>query len=208
MEPRKNYQKELEQILDGLCGARPRLLLHSCCGPCSSYVLVYLMDYFDITVYYYNPCIAPAEEYEHRKTVQQGLIRDLNAAGCNPIAYVEGPYEHETFLRLVRGHEEDREGGERCHLCYEQRLAAAGAYAAEHGFDWFCTTLSVSPYKNAQLLNETGLRIGQETGVPYLVSDFKKKNGYKRSIELSQEYGLYRQCYCGCEFSLRDVSQH
>ena len=207
MSGKVNYQKELERVIEGLTG-RPTLLLHSCCGPCSSYVLEYLADYFKVTVFYYNPSIYPTEEYEHRKAVQQDLIREMNEQG-HDISFVdEVPYRHEDFLTLVRGHEEDREGGDRCHLCYEQRLLAAGQYAKAHGFDWFCTTLTVSPYKNAEVLNEIGLRLSEDLGVPYLLSDFKKRDGYKRSIELSREYGLYRQDYCGCEFSLRGAAEH
>lgn len=196
--PKVNYQLQLEQILKGLEG-RPTLLLHSCCGPCSSYVLEYLTEFFDITVYYYNPSIYPKEEYVHRKTVQQELIRRMNEKGTS-IAFVEGDYLHEQYLDFIAGHEEDPEGGDRCHLCYEQRLEETAKYASAHHFDWFCTTLTVSPYKNAPLLNEIGLRLGEQYQVPFLVSDFKKKNGYKRSIELSKEYNLYRQDYCGCEF--------
>jgi len=207
MPDKINYQKRLDGILEPLSG-RPTLLLHSCCGPCSSYVLEYLTQYFQITVLYFNPCIAPAEEYEHRKAVQQDLIREMNEHGAD-ISFVDDvAYEHDSYLDFIHGHEADPEGGDRCHLCYEQRLRAAGEYAKANGFDWFCTTLTVSPYKNAQVLNETGLRLQEEFGVPYLVSDFKKKNGYKRSIELSREYGLYRQDYCGCEFSFRNNEEH
>ena len=198
MEPKRKYQRELEQLLGTLEG-KPRLLLHSCCGPCSSYVLEYLVQFFDITVLYYNPSIYPEAEYLHRKQVQQDLIRSMNEKGAS-IAFVEGDYDHVSYLELIAGHEFDPEGGERCHLCYEQRLRGAATYAALHHFDWYCSTLSVSPYKNAPLLNELGVKLQGEYGVPWLPSDFKKKNGYKRSIELSKEYNLYRQCYCGCEF--------
>ena len=195
---RVNYQKQCEAVLASFKD-KPRLLLHSCCGPCSSYVLEYLAPYFDITVLYYNPSIFPEEEYLHRKAEQQRLIKEMNDQGfC--ICFVEGDYSHDAFLQLIAGHEGDEEGGTRCHLCYEQRLLGAVNYAAEHQFPWFCTTLSVSPYKNAELLNEIGQRLGKEKGVQYLPSDFKKRDGYKRSIALSKEYNLYRQDYCGCEF--------
>ncbi len=193
-----NYQKQLEQVVAGLTD-KPRLLLHSCCGPCSSYVLEYLEPWFDLTVFYYNPCIAPAEEYLHRKAEQQRLITEMNAAG-SAISFVEGDYNHEEYLQKIAGLEREPEGGNRCHVCYEQRLRGAAVYAKAGGFDWYCTTLSVSPYKNAALLNAIGQRLGDQYGVLFLPSDFKKKDGYKRSIVLSKEHGLYRQDYCGCEF--------
>ena len=204
MPPKINYQRELETILAGIDPGtrRPTLLLHSCCGPCSSYVLEYLVKYFAITVYYHNPCIAPESEYEHRKTTQYQLISAMNEGGAG-IRILDSDYDHSAYLDLVKGHELDTEGGERCHICYEERLRATAAAAKSGGFDWFCTTLTVSPYKSAQWLNQLGLSLQGEYRVPYLVSDFKKKNGYFRSIELSKEYGLYRQNYCGCEFSSR-----
>ena len=198
--PKINYQLKLDGILENLEG-RPKLLLHSCCGPCSSYVMEYLEKYFQITVFYYNPCIDPDEEYEHRKRVQQKLISDMNAKGSDITFLPDVPYRHDEYLEFIRGHEADPEGGERCHMCYEQRMRAAAQYAKQNGYDYFCTTLSVSPYKNAQYLNEIGESLEAETGVLWLYSDFKKRNGYKRSIELSHEYDLYRQDYCGCEFS-------
>lgn len=196
-----NYQLELDNIIKGLNG-RPKLLLHSCCGPCSSYVLEYLTQYFEITVLYYNPCIAPTSEYEHRKEVQKALISKMNANG-NDISFLECDYDHDSFLAIVGGLEGEREGGERCHKCYRQRLEYTGKKAVEGNFDFFTTTLTVSPYKNAVILNELGLEISRSYGVSYLVSDFKKRDGYKRSIELSKVYDLYRQEYCGCEFSFR-----
>ena len=196
-----NYQLELDNIIKGLNG-RPKLLLHSCCGPCSSYVLEYLTQYFEITVLYYNPCIAPTSEYEHRKAVQKALIAKMNENG-NDISFIECDYDHDSFLSIVSGLEHEREGGERCHKCYRQRLEFTGKKAVEGNFDFFTTTLTVSPYKNAVVLNELGLEISRSYGVSYLISDFKKRDGYKRSIELSKVYDLYRQDYCGCEFSLR-----
>lgn len=201
---KRNYQLELDAVLTGLSEkkTRPSLLLHSCCGPCSTYVLDYLSDYFDITVLYYNPCIDPEEEYNLRKKVQKGFIERMNARGKH-IRYTDLPYDHLVFLDAVVGHEEDREGGARCAICFEQRLRKTAELAKQGGYDWFCTTLTVSPHKNATVLNQIGERLEKEYGVPFLPSDFKKRDGYKKSIELSREYCLYRQNYCGCEFSSR-----
>ena len=199
-----NYQKELERILKELEteGRVPTLLIHSCCAPCSSYVLEYLSQYFKITVFYYNPNIYPESEYTKRILEQQKLIRDMNLK--YPVSFLAGRYEKEKFYAMAEGMEDLKEGGARCMKCYELRLSETARQAAAGGFDYFTTTLSISPMKNAQKLNEIGTRLEEEYGVEYLVSDFKKKNGYKRSIELSKEYGLYRQDYCGCEFSLRE----
>lgn len=165
-------------------------------------MLDYLAQWFDITVLYYNPCIDPEEEYELRKDVQKGLIDRMNEHGRN-IRYLDEPYDHLSFLDRVAGHEGDREGGARCAICFEQRLRKAAETAKAGGYDWFCTTLTVSPHKNAQVLNHIGQKLAQDVGVPFLPSDFKKRDGYKKSIELSREYCLYRQNYCGCEFSSR-----
>ena len=199
----KNYQKVLEETLAGLQrdGRVPSLLLHSCCAPCSSYVLEYLSQYFEITLFYYNPNIYPESEYTKRILEQQKLIQDMKFR--HPVSFVAGKYEKERFHAMAEGMENLKEGGARCMKCYELRLSEAARQAAAGGFDFFTTTLSISPMKNAQKLNEIGIRVGKEYGVEYLVSDFKKKNGYKRSIALSKEYGLYRQDYCGCEFSMR-----
>ena len=199
-----NYQKELDRILDKLReeGRVPRLLLHSCCAPCSSYVLEYLSQYFEITVFYYNPNIYPESEYHKRVAEQRMLIEKLKTP--YPVSFMEGIYEKEKFYRMAEGLERVKEGGERCLRCYALRLGETAKRAAEGGFDYFTTTLSISPLKNAQKLNEIGLALGEQAGVPYLVSDFKKKNGYKRSVEMSEEYGLYRQDYCGCRFSLEN----
>ncbi len=198
-----NYQKELEKLLAQLEAEQrvPSLLIHSCCAPCSSYVLEYLSEYFKITVFYYNPNIYPESEYTKRIAEQQKLIRDMEFR--YPVSFLAGKYDKEKFYEMAAGMENLKEGGARCMKCYELRLSEAAGQAAAGGFDYFTTTLSISPMKNAQKLNEIGLRVGEEYGVKYLVSDFKKKNGYKRSIELSKEYGLYRQDYCGCEFSMR-----
>lgn len=204
---RRNYQRELEAVIkENESKSRvPRLLLHSCCAPCSSYVLEYLSDYFEITVFYYNPNISPAEEYEKRAAEQQHLIRELPAK--HPIHLVVGAYEPERFYAVSRSLEQVPEGGERCFRCFRLRLEEAAKMAAEGGFDYFATTLTISPLKNAQKLNEIGEELSELYKVEHLPSDFKKKNGYKRSVELSALYGLYRQNYCGCVFSKRDAEE-
>lgn len=203
----RNYQKELDKTIEKLVkeGHVPRLLLHSCCAPCSSYVLEYLSEYFSITVFYYNPNIFPAEEYEKRVKEQEALIESLPAK--HRISFLEGPYEQERFFELARGLEKEPEGGERCSLCYRLRLLETAQMARAGGFDYFTTTLSISPLKDAQRLNQIGEQLAREYGVAYLNSDFKKRNGYKRSIELSREYGLYRQDYCGCVYSIREKKE-
>lgn len=197
------YQKELERIIEQQTeeGKVSTLLLHSCCAPCSSYVLEYLSDYFEVTVFYYNPNIYPPEEYAKRVQEQQMLVDKMPTK--YPVHFLEGVYDRERFYQMASGLEQVPEGGSRCFGCYTLRLSEAGKIAKEGGYDYFTTTLSISPLKNAQKLNEIGMQIGEKMGVKYLPSDFKKKNGYKRSIELSKEYGLYRQDYCGCEFSIR-----
>ena len=199
-----NYQKELEKLLDRLQKEEqvPRLLLHSCCAPCSSYVLEYLANYFEITVFYYNPNIFPENEYTKRILEQQMLIDYMPKKHL--VSFLAGNYDRERFFEITSGLEHLKEGGERCFRCYELRLEEAARIAKEGGFEYFTTTLSISPLKNADKLNEIGMKVGKKYGVQYLQSDFKKKNGYKRSVELSNEYGLYRQDYCGCEFSYRD----
>ena len=208
---RINYQKELDKLLERLGERRegektvPTLFLHSCCAPCSSYVLEYLCRHFRITVFYYNPNISFAEEYRKRVAEQKRLIAAYNREKKGyTIEVTEGDYEPDRFFEIARGLEECPEGGERCFCCYELRLRKTAKQAAEGKFDYFCTTLSISPLKNAGKLNEIGLALSAEYGIPWLPSDFKKQNGYKRSIELSAEYGLYRQNYCGCAFSVRE----
>lgn len=198
---RRNFQSEMEQVIERhrQAGEVPRLLLHSCCAPCSSYVLEYLSKYFWITVLYYNPNIYPPEETRKRADEQERLIAAMPAE--HAITYREGRYEPERFYGAVKGHEGDREGGERCSLCYRLRLEEAAREAKAGGFDYFTTTLSISPLKDARKLNAIGEELAAKYGVAYLNSDFKKKDGYKRSTELSREYGLYRQDYCGCVFS-------
>ena len=204
----RNYSKELEQILEDDKNKGKRLFLHSCCAPCSSYVLEYLRKFFAITVFYYNPNITEQEEYVKRVAEQKRLIVEFNRqledgtiAGAYPIEVIEGDYQRELFFDSVKGLENCKEGGERCFVCYEMRLRETAKRAKEFAADYFTTTLTISPLKNAAKLNEIGERLAQEYGVPFLPSDFKKKNGYKRSIELSKEYNLYRQDYCGCIYS-------
>lgn len=200
----KNYQKELEKIIEKNQEENkvPSLLLHSCCAPCSSYCLEFLAEYFWITVFYYNPNIFPEEEYKKRVEEQKRLIQQLPVK--YQISFLEGDYKPERFFEIAKGKEEEAEGGERCFLCYELRLKEAAKIAKEKNFDYFTTTLSISPLKNAAKLNEIGTKVAEQMGTIYLPSDFKKKNGYKRSIELSKEYHLYRQDYCGCVYSKRD----
>ena len=199
-----NYQKEMEKQLSNLEKENrvPRLLLHSCCAPCSSYVLEYLSNYFEITVFYYNPNIFPENEYTKRILEQQMLIKNMNTK--YEVSFLAGAYDREKFYELAKGLEHLKEGGERCFRCYNLRLEEAARIAQDGEFDFFTTTLSISPMKNAEKLNEIGMKLGVKYGVDYLQSDFKKKNGYKRSIELSKQFGLYRQDYCGCEYSYRD----
>ena len=199
---RINYQKELEKILAGLGERVPRLFLHSCCAPCSSYCLEYLCRYFAITVFYFNPNISAEEEYRKRVREQKRLIAQYNAEKKgHPIEIVEGDYEPDSFFRMAKGYENCPEGGERCFKCFEMRLGETALKAKEGGFDYFATTLTISPLKNAEKINEIGQKFAKETGVAWLPSDFKKKEGYKRSIELSAQYDLYRQDYCGCAYS-------
>ena len=192
---------DAEHTADGTITV-PTLLLHSCCAPCSSYVLEYLSDFFEITVLYYNPNIYPEEEYHKRVEEQKHLIRSLPVK--HPIHLIEGRFDPKEFYTAVRGLEQIPEGGERCHACFELRLREAAKAALKGGFDYFTTTLTISPLKNAAKLNEIGEALAREYQITWLPSDFKKKNGYKRSVELSQEYGLYRQDYCGCVFSRRE----
>lgn len=224
----RNYQKELDKIIEDLSVRRgasvceeiaiqpPRLLLHACCAPCSSYCLEYLRTYFDLTVFYYNPNITEDVEYRKRVAEERRLIEMMNFQACDlsgqqaedelpgqsaKIKIIEGDYNPSSFYEIAKGLEQCPEGGERCFRCYELRLRESARVAEEQHFDYFTTTLTISPLKNAAKLNEIGERLGEEYGVAYLPSDFKKRNGYKRSIELSKEYHLYRQDYCGCVYS-------
>lgn len=202
-----NYQNELDKTLSDIerAGTTPSLLLHSCCAPCSSYVLEYLSRYFKITVFYYNPNIYPEEEFYKRRSEQERFISQLPTK--NPISFIGTEHMSEEFYKAVKGLEHIREGGERCFACYRLRLEESAMAASDMGADYFTTTLSISPMKNAQKLNEIGGELEEKYGVKYLFSDFKKRNGYKRSTELSREYGIYRQNYCGCVFSLRERNE-
>ena len=199
----RNYQKELDAVIARSQEQEPvkRLLLHSCCAPCSSYVLEYLSDFFAITIYYYNPNIYPPEEFDVRAEEQKRLIAGMNPV--HPIEFRVGVYRPEEFYECVKGLEDLPEGSRRCFACYELRLGEAARIAEAEQFDYFTTTLSISPMKNAGKINEIGERLAAQYHVKHLPSDFKKRNGYKRSVELSAEFGLYRQDYCGCIFSLR-----
>ena len=194
-----NYQLMLDQIIEEnrSHGKVPTLLLHSCCGPCSSYVVTYLKDYFSVTVLYYNPNIYPEEEYDHRLSEQARLLKELQV----PLLAV--PYNHQEFLDQVKGLEGEPEGGARCEVCFRLRLRKTYETALQEGYDYYCTTLTVSPHKNAAVINRVGQQMTEEgqRNVLWLPSDFKKRDGYKRSIELSRQYDLYRQDYCGCEFA-------
>lgn len=198
-----NYQKILDDTINKITsvGRRPKLLLHACCAPCSSYVLEYLSQYFDITLYFYNPNISPEEEYKFRADELIRLAEEMLLE--TDISVITEKYNSDEFYNAVRGMEDQPEGASRCKICYRLRLEKSAEYAKNNGFDYFTTTLSISPYKNSVWLNEIGAELSKKYGVEYLTSDFKKKNGYKRSCELSLQYGLYRQDYCGCEFSKR-----
>jgi len=180
---------------------KTKLLLHSCCGPCSSSVIFTLADEFDITIFYYNPNIYPEEEYLKRKSVQLSLIDKLNQEGKN-IKFLDCDYDAPAFEKCAEGLEKEKEGGARCSKCFYLRLEKTALMAKDKGFDIFGTTLSVSPHKNAALLNSIGSALQEKLGVSFLVADFKKKDGYKKSIELSKKYELYRQNYCGCKYSI------
>lgn len=195
-----NYQLETDKIINELDGT-PRLLLHACCAPCSSYVLEYLSEYFDITVFFYNPNITEYDEYIKRKNELKRFITQKSFT--HEVKQIDGDYEPDLFFEIAKGREDLPEGGERCFDCYRLRLQKTAELAKSGSYDYFCTTLSISPHKNAAKLNETGKELSELFGVKYLYSDFKKRGGYKRSIELSTEYNLYRQNYCGCIFSKR-----
>lgn len=191
----RNYQQQMEEVLDGL-SSRPRLLLHSCCGPCSSAVIERLSGAFALTVYYYNPNIYPESEYRRRADEQARLLEALG------VPMVEAEYDPAVFEAIGMG--DQPEGGARCKACYALRLEQSARYAKEQGFDWFCSTLSVSPHKNAAWLNELGQALATQYGLSWLPNDFKKKNGFLRSLQLSEEYGLYRQSWCGCRYSWQE----
>lgn len=199
-----NYQKELDKVIEYIQreDIKPSLLLHSCCAPCSSYTIEYLSKYFKISVFYYNPNISPKSEYEKRKAEQIRFISEIETE--NSVDFIDCDYNSGDFEKISKGYEHCREGGERCFRCYELRLKHTAEIAKENNFDYFCTTLSISPLKNSQKINEIGLKISNDSGVKWLASDFKKREGYKRSIELSREYNLYRQDFCGCIYSKKE----
>ena len=191
-----DYQKMLDKILDNL-DYRPKLLLHACCGPCSSYVIEYLSKYFDITIYYYNPNIYPEEEYIRRLNELKIFLPKIN----DKIELIEDIYNPDIYYKSIKGLETLGEKSKRCYECYKLRLEKAAKYAKENNYDYFTTTLSISPYKISSWINEIGEYLEDKYGIKYLYADFKKKNGYKRSLEISKEYNMYRQDYCGCVYS-------
>lgn len=201
MQQNVNYQRKLDKLLNTI-SEPPRLLLHCCCAPCSSYVLEYLSEFFEITCFFYNPNISPQAEFDKRAMELERLISAQPHK--YPVSLVVEKYNSEEFFAAVKGLEKIKEGGERCFKCYRLRLEAAAKYAKEYNFDYFCSTLSISPLKNAQKLNEIGEELSEMYKIPHLPNDFKKKGGYKRSVELSAEYDLYRQNYCGCVFSKQE----
>ena len=203
-QPKRNYQKELEAVIEKMQNDQQvsTLLLHSCCAPCSSNVIEYLYSYISITVFYYNPNIYPEEEYEKRVEEQMRFIRVFPTK--YPVKFLRGDFDKERFYKEVKGYEQEKEGGERCFRCYRLRLLKTVETAKRMGMDYVTTTLSISPLKNAAKLNEIGEQLAKDHKIAWLYSDFKKKDGYKRSVELSNQYGMYRQDYCGCVFSRRE----
>jgi len=199
MKQKTNYNIEMKKLIETLDGNIPSILLHSCCGPCSTHVITTLSKYFNITVYYYNPNIEPIEEYNFRKEEQKRFIDEIEK--YNKLDYLDCDYDNEVFQENIKGLEEEAEGGARCKKCYYLRLSATAKVAKELKYEFFATTLSVSPTKNSQVLNELGLIIENQTKIKFLVSDFKKEDGYKKSVELAKRYELYRQDYCGCSYS-------
>lgn len=200
---KRNYQKELERVIEQNKDKLPKLLLHVCCAPCSSYCLEYLSEYFDITVFFYNPNISIKEEYEYRLAEEYRYISEKELS--NPVKIIEGAYQPKDFFDAVKGLEKEPEGGRRCEKCFMLRLSESAKIAKEMGFDYFTTTLTISPLKNAPLLNDIGESLAEQYDISWLPSDFKKKEGYKRSIQLSHEFNLYRQNYCGCIFSKQEA---
>ncbi|MDE6604937.1 MAG: epoxyqueuosine reductase QueH [Clostridia bacterium] len=202
MDSKINYQLQLDNIIKNLDGKKPRLLLHACCAPCSSYCLEYLKNYFDITLFFYNPNISSAEEWEKRLNELKRLVKEMSLN----FDIVCPQYDQREFLDKVRGFEECPEGGDRCGICYALRLKKSCDFAEENAFDYYCSTLSISPHKNAQKLNAIGEALASGKKVKHLPNDFKKKGGYLRSIELSKKHNLYRQDFCGCVYSQTNKS--
>ena len=200
---KENYSEKCEQILNSLKETK-NILIHSCCGPCSSYVITYLLPYFNITILYYNPNIYPYEEYLKRKEEQIKVINELNKISDNKINIMDCDYDNSIYEKEIKGLEKEPERGKRCEVCYKLRMEKTVVLAKENNYDYFCTTLSVSPYKNANLINQIGKELEEKYNVKWLYSDFKKKDGYKESIKLSEKYNLYRQNYCGCIYSKKE----
>ena len=196
-----NYQLILDETIKNLTGV-PKLLLHACCAPCSSYCIEYLSDFFEITIYYYNPNIDKEEEYNYRFSELERFIKEFKTK--NPVHLINAGYHKEDFVNIAKGLENEPERGARCLKCYRLRLEKSYQFAKENNFDYITTTLTLSPHKNSQVINEIGSELEKIYNVPYLYSDFKKRDGYKRSIILSHEYNLYRQDYCGCEYSKKN----
>ena len=201
----RNYSKELDALIEKNKreNIKPKLMLHACCACCASYVLEYLSEHFEIYLLFYNPNITSEEEYDYRYSELKRLVCEMELS--EKVSIVDSDYSPDVFMDRVKGLENEPEGGERCMVCYEMRLREAAVYAAQGGFDYFTTTLSISPLKNAQKINEIGEKLGREYNVKHLPSDFKKKEGYKQSVELSAQYDLYRQNFCGCVYSKREV---
>jgi len=197
----QNYSLLCEEIINNL-NKTPKLLLHSCCAPCSSYVISYLSEFFDITIFYYNPNISPKEEYEKRKEEQIRLINEMPTK--NKVSILDCDYDNDLYEKTISGLEKEPEGGRRCYKCFMLRLDKTAKEAKDNNFDYFSTTLSVSPYKNSKVINEIGIELQDKYNIKWLYSDFKKKDGYKKSILLSKEYNLYRQNYCGCKYSKKE----
>ena len=200
---KNNYQLELEELES--MGSNKRVLLHSCCAPCSSHVISVLTNYADITILYYNPNISPREEYNKRKEEQIRLIKEIDKK--HNVDIIDCDYDNDLYESLIKGYEDYPERGDRCTICFNLRLEKTAKLAHDAGYDYFCSTLSVSPYKNAKLINEIGEKLEKKYNAKWLHSDFKKQDGYKHSIELSHKYNLYRQDYCGCKYSIRTNKQ-
>ena len=201
-----NYDNVLKELIKEWkkTDFRPKILIHSCCAPCSTYVLEYLSEFSDITIFLSNSNIHPKEEYIKRMLVQKDFVEEFNKRNEKKIKFLADEYAPSKFIRAVKGHEEDREGGDRCHICYEMRLDSSALKAQELGYDYFASALTLSPKKNATVINEAGYVLQEQVSIYYLPSDFKKNNGYKRSIEMCNDYNIYRQCYCGCVFAATD----
>ena len=201
-----NYDNVLKELVNEWQknNFRPKILIHSCCAPCSTYVLEYLEKFSDITIFFSNSNIHPKEEYIRRMLVQKDFIDEFNARNNTSVKFLADEYNPSKFFKTVVGHEDDREGGERCHICYEMRLDTSAKKAQELGYDYFASALTLSPKKNAQVINESGYSLQEKISIYYLPSDFKKNNGYRRSVEMCEDYNIYRQCYCGCIFAAKD----